>query len=170
MLVGVISDTHGYADPQLSGLFLGVDCIIHAGDIGTPEVLDRLAEIAPVMAVRGNVDRDARLLCIPERLELSLVGLEVVVVHRVQNAIAGESTSVVVSGHSHRPVVEWRDRILYLNPGAAGRQGFHRDRTVALLRLGNTPTANLLALGPRSGANESGKLRVAESQRTGEIP
>jgi putative phosphoesterase len=146
----VISDTHGYLDPQIEELFVGVDYIVHAGDIGSPAVLDALGEIAPVLSVRGNVDRDSRLQSLPERLDLELGGTHLQIVHRLQDAILGPESRIVISGHSHRPISEWRDRILYLNPGAAGRQGFHRNRTVSLLDLSFPPTSRLLYLGPRS--------------------
>ncbi|HET9319040.1 MAG TPA: metallophosphoesterase family protein [Bryobacteraceae bacterium] len=157
MLVGVISDTHGYTDPKLGDLFRHADYIIHAGDIGTPDVLDRLGKIAPILAVRGNVDRDPRLLTLPQQIMLSLAGFGVLVVHRVQDAIPDPDTRVIISGHSHRPVNEWRDRILYLNPGAAGRQGFHRERTVSLLHLEDSAAATFIALGPRSRENRAAK-------------
>jgi putative phosphoesterase len=149
-LVGVISDTHGYVDPQIPALFREVDCIIHAGDIGSAAVLACLGEVAPVHAVRGNVDRAPQLLAIPEQLVLTVDDTELLVVHRVQDGVPRPQTRIVVSGHSHRPNLNWRDRILYLNPGAAGLQGFHRDRTVSLLQLTDPPEATLLTLGPRS--------------------
>jgi putative phosphoesterase len=165
MQIGVVSDTHGYADPAFTELFRDVSCIIHAGDIGTSEVLEALSAIAPVHAVRGNVDHDPKLLILPEQLQLNLDGLRLLVVHRLQDAHPEPDTQVVVSGHSHRAVVEERDRILYLNPGAAGRQGFHRERTAALLIAEDPPVARLLSLGPKS---REGQVFAARPVRTQE--
>jgi putative phosphoesterase len=153
MLAGVISDTHGYLDERVLPCFEGVDLILHAGDVGSPEVLERLAEIAPVFAVEGN--NDAGLgLGIEERLSLDLEGHRVQVVHQVPHAEPG--SEVIVHGHSHKLLNEWRDGTLHLNPGAAGRRGFHAVQTVALLCLeaGKRPEAELIVLGPRlaSGA------------------
>ncbi len=150
MRIGVIADTHGYLDPQLAQVFSGVAWIVHAGDIGARAVIDGLAQIAPVLAVRGNVDTSPDLQELPERLDVELGGIPVQVVHRLQDAAPQAGTRVVICGHSHKPMSEWRDRILYVNPGAAGRQGFHRDRSVCLLDLDETPIFQLLYLGPKS--------------------
>ncbi len=151
LVIGAISDTHGYLDQQIPELFGGVACIVHAGDIGSATVLEGLRAIAPVLAVRGNVDAAVpELLALPERLDTELDGAWVQVVHRLQDAAPLTSTRVVICGHSHKPMSEWRDHILYVNPGAAGRQGFHRQRTVCLLDVGVSPASRLLYLGPKS--------------------
>jgi uncharacterized protein len=149
-LIGVVSDTHGYFDPQLRSVFADVDCIVHAGDIGRAAVLDGLRAIAPVHAVRGNVDIEPSLACLPAQISMVLGGVEVVVVHRLQDATQGEAARILIAGHSHQPLIQEADRILILNPGAAGRQGFHRERTAMLLRLGDRLDATLVRLGPRS--------------------
>jgi putative phosphoesterase len=132
-------------------LFAGADCIVHAGDIGSHAVLEALQSIAPVLAVRGNVDVGVpELQALPERLDAELDGVWIEVVHRLQDAAPLAATRVLICGHSHRPMSEWRDHILYVNPGAAGRQGFHRDRTACLLDLGPAPASRLLYLGPKS--------------------
>jgi putative phosphoesterase len=157
VLIGVISDTHGFLDPQIAERFRGVEAILHAGDIGTPAVLEQLGRIAPVFAVRGNVDRDPALLALPERLNPILGGVQVHLVHQLSQAAPLSETRVLVFGHSHRALSEWRGNILYLNPGAAGRQGFHTTRTIALLRLDQRPESESIVLGPkakRSGPDE----------------
>jgi putative phosphoesterase len=147
----VISDTHGYLDPQIEELFGAVDCIVHAGDIGSMAVLEGLRAIAPVLAVRGNVDASVpELRDLPDRVDADLDGTTIQIVHWLQDAAPQAGTRVVICGHSHKPMNEWRDHILYVNPGAAGRQGFHRERTACLLELGVSPASRLLYLGPKS--------------------
>jgi putative phosphoesterase len=103
-----------------------------------------------VYAVRGNVDTKPPLIELPEKLVVSINGAEVLLLHRLKDATPSDSTRIVVAGHSHRPVIEETERILYLNPGAAGKQGFHRERTAMLLNLDDSPLATLIRLGPRS--------------------
>jgi uncharacterized protein len=131
-------------------VFAGVDAILHAGDIGKPEVLDQLAEIAPVTAVRGNNDAKPRLQELPERRDFLLNGVWVHLVHRPQDALPRPNTRIVVFGHTHRPLSESRGNILFLNPGAAGRQGFQRERTAAILEIDQELSARSILLGPRS--------------------
>ncbi|MGI8552093.1 MAG: metallophosphoesterase family protein [Dehalococcoidia bacterium] len=156
MLVGVIADTHGYVDPNLAQVFRDVELIVHAGDIGSPAVLDALGAIAPVRAVRGNVDRSLPLQALPERIDLRLHGIGLHLVHQLPQAIPLPQRKILVFGHSHRSLNEWRGSILYLNPGAAGRQGFHTIRTVALLRLEGQPESELVVLGPKARSKISG--------------
>ena len=150
MRIGVISDTHGWLDPRVAAFFAGVDLILHAGDIGALAVVEDLAAVAPVQVVRGNVDRSPELLALPERIDLEAAGVRVHLVHRPQDAQPG-AAAVVVTGHTHRPLIVERDGVLWLNPGAAGRRGFHAERSVALLALGGGPPhAEIISLGPRS--------------------
>jgi predicted phosphodiesterase len=102
------------------------------------------------------VDRDPRLLKLPEHLNLLLAGVTVHLVHRLDDACPKPETRILIHGHSHRPIVEWRQNILYLNPGAAGRQGFHTERTAALLDLEGSPTGTLIRLGPKAGVGTPG--------------
>lgn len=125
--VGLISDTHGLLRPEVAAYLRGSDCIVHAGDICDPGILERLAEIAPVTAVRGNNDRGpwAQQLRTSERLQLGGVSLHAI--HDlaeldIDPAVAG--VRVVVSGHSHKPLVEQRGSVLYVNPGSAGPRRF----------------------------------------------
>jgi len=150
VLVGVVSDTHGHLDPRLLDVLAGVEAILHAGDVGSLAVLEGLASIAPVHAVRGNNDAPLGGLGLPERLDVELEGLRVHVVHELASARPQPGTKVVVFGHSHRQLCEWRDGRLYLNPGAAGRRGFHALQTAALLRVeAGIPAVEPLVLGPR---------------------
>ena len=139
--VGVISDTHGRLDPVVLQLFAGVDRIIHAGDVGTPQVLDGLARVAPVTAVRGNVDGGGWAWDLPVEARLSLGGATLLVGHILDDLLRAndpvrEGVSAVVFGHSHKPLVERRDGILFLNPGSAGNRRFRLPRAVALLEIG----------------------------------
>ncbi len=150
MLIGVISDTHGYFDARLDAAFEGVDAIVHAGDVGSVTVLEALRRIAPVHAVQGNNDVPLGGLGLTAHLDLELAGCKVHVVHEVVNARPAADTNVVILGHSHACVSEDRNGVLYLNPGAAGRRGFHRLQTVALLRVeAGRVEATLVELGPR---------------------
>jgi len=139
VLVGVLSDTHGVLPESIEGVFSGVGHIIHAGDIGSEMVLLRLEAIAPVTAVRGNMDRGDIEWRYPDRAVTRLGGYRVLVEHRMEDVIARgipEGVDVVVTGHTHRPAVEMRDGILYVNPGSAGgRSRAGAGSTAAILDL-----------------------------------
>jgi putative phosphoesterase len=140
----VISDTHGVLRPEATAALAGSDVIVHAGDIGSTAVLDALRAIAPVVAVRGNNDRDAWAASLPEEVITDVGGLRVCVVHDVK-ALAidaeDEAIDVVIAGHSHRPSIERRGRLLLVNPGSAGPRRFSLPVTVARL-TSSTPGAN----------------------------
>src|SRR5438093_8432469 len=151
MLIGLIADTHGYIDPRVVPALKGVDLILHAGDIGAESVLAELAHIAPVTAVAGNNDAKLADLQLPLRLDANLEGVKVHLVHRLVDAAPGPRTRVVVYGHSHKALIAEREGILWVNPGAAGRVGFHREVTLGLLRAQDGRCeAELLLLGPRA--------------------
>lgn len=135
MLVGIISDTHGYLDPRLDAAFAGVEAIVHAGDVGGVHILEALRDRAPLHAVYGNNDEKAGGygLRLHEDFELGRVRFHLV--HQLPHARPEANAQVVVYGHSHRPIIEQRDGRLYVNPGAAGRAGFHRLQTVALMTI-----------------------------------
>jgi putative phosphoesterase len=138
LVIGVLSDTHGQLYPQVMRLLEGVDHIIHAGDVGSPEVLRALRTLAPVTAVRGNVDVGGWADALPSRAEVELGGVCVVVGHvapRRDGAGRAGRPLVVVAGHSHVPLVEQREDGLYLNPGSAGPRRFGRPRTIARLEI-----------------------------------
>jgi len=125
--IGVISDTHGLLRPEALATLQGSDHIIHAGDIEDPAILDRLAEIAPVTAVRGNVDHGAWAEKIPETKVLEVEGVSIYVLHVLdQLDLKPESAgfAAVIYGHSHVPKQEMKNGVLYFNPGSAGPRRF----------------------------------------------
>lgn len=137
-LVGVISDTHGLVRPEALAALAGVDHIIHAGDIGGPAVLDALAALAPVTAVRGNNDRDAWGRALPATADLEFAGKRLHVLHDradLELDPRGAGLDVVISGHSHKPSQALADGVLYLNPGSAGPRRFKLPLSVARLQL-----------------------------------
>ena len=140
MLVGVISDTHGLLRPEALAALRGVDHILHAGDIGAVEILDRLREIAPVSAVRGNVDRDAWAAALPETEVVDVVGVSIYVLHdigRLNLKPRAAGFRVVVYGHSHRPKIEQKNGVIYFNPGSAGPRRFQLPVSVGRLVIGD---------------------------------
>jgi len=141
-LIGLISDTHGLLRPEALRALEGSDLIIHAGDVGDPEILEKLKSLAPVFAVRGNVDTAPWALALPETeaIETDLATIYVLHdVHALDLDPAAAGFNVVVSGHSHKPGGTERDGVLFLNPGSAGPRRFDLPVTVARLRLDETP-------------------------------
>jgi len=125
--IGLISDTHGLLRPEALAALQGCDHLIHAGDIGKPEILQTLAQLAPLTVVRGNNDTQAWATDIPEQTELELGGVCIHVLHDLAELAANGPASqaqVVVSGHSHKPKVLFRDGVLLVNPGSAGPRRF----------------------------------------------
>lgn len=140
MKIGVISDTHGLLRPEAVRALSGVAQIIHAGDVGGPEVLEGLRSIAPVHAVRGNNDRGAWSGSLPLRLSLDMAGVRILVLHDLNELDAGSQTGgyrVVVSGHSHKAAVVQRDGILFVNPGSAGPRRFKLPVTIGHITVAN---------------------------------
>lgn len=143
MRVGIISDTHGLLRPEVFPVFEGVEHILHAGDIGPPDLLVELEAIAPVTAVWGNTDGRGVRARVPEVARVELGGVPVVVLHGMQlgsptaakAAAAYPDAELVVFGHSHRPVVERVGAVLAVNPGSAGPRRFRDPATVALAEL-----------------------------------
>jgi hypothetical protein len=136
--VGVISDTHSLLRPEAIAALEGADLILHAGDIGKPEVLEELRAIAPVIAVRGNNDRGDWAAAIPERETVKIEQVSVHVLHIVRELNLDPKTTgvrVVVSGHSHQPKIEAREDVLFLNPGSAGPRRFKLPISVAWLHI-----------------------------------
>ena len=136
-LIGVISDTHGLVRPEAIEALSGVDMILHAGDIGNAAVLDKLGEIAPVVAVRGNNDRGDWAESLPEWEVVEIGNVSIYMLHDLQeiDITAAGAFQVVVSGHSHKPLVEERRGVLYLNPGSAGPRRFSLPVSLAHLRV-----------------------------------
>jgi putative phosphoesterase len=136
--VGVISDTHGLLRPEAAAFLRGSDFIMHAGDIGNAAVLAELAAIAPVTAVRGNNDKGKWADAVPEFDVLQIGEIMVYVLHdlfELDLDPAAAGFRVVVSGHSHRPSIEERGRVLYVNPGSAGPRRFKLPIAVAELQI-----------------------------------
>jgi putative phosphoesterase len=136
--LGIISDTHGLLRPQALDALAGVDLIIHAGDVGDPKILRQLERLAPVHAVRGNVDRgdwaaDLPLTRVVEVGDVTLYVLHELFCLDLDPAAAG--LSAVIFGHSHRPHLENKNGVLYLNPGSAGPKRFTLPVTLALITL-----------------------------------
>jgi putative phosphoesterase len=148
--IGVISDTHGLLRPQALRALRGVDAIVHAGDVGAPEVLEGLGAIARVIAVRGNNDRGGWARALPETRTLTIGGARVHVVHDVKELAIDPreaGVNVVIAGHSHKPLVEEREGVLYLNPGSAGPRRFTLPISVAMLTVGaRRPRARIVTL------------------------
>jgi putative phosphoesterase len=140
VIVGVISDTHGLLRPEASAALQGSDYIIHAGDIGDPAILATLGKIAPVTAIRGNVDRDAWARKIPETNVLEAGGISIYVLHNLETLdLKPEAAgfSAVIYGHSHVPKQEVKNKVLYFNPGAAGPRRFKLPVSVGKLVVKN---------------------------------
>jgi len=136
--VGVISDTHGRLRPEAVVALRGVDAIVHAGDIGTPDVLERLGAIAPVTAVRGNNDRGGWAEKLPSTQILEIGGVLLYVLHDVKELGLDPRTAgfgAVISGHSHQPQQEERDGVLFFNPGSAGPRRFKLPVAVGRLTV-----------------------------------
>jgi putative phosphoesterase len=124
--VGLISDTHGVLRPEALRFLRGAAHIIHAGDIGDPAILDALKKLAAVTAVRGNNDRDRWARAVPHRAVLRVGKVAIYVLHDLAelDVDPAKNYRVVVSGHSHKPKIEERDGVLYVNPGSAGPRRF----------------------------------------------
>jgi uncharacterized protein len=138
MLIGVISDTHGLLRAEALAALAGSDHIIHAGDIGAPDILARLGEIAPVTAVRGNVDKAVWAKRVPETEVLEAGGVSIYVLHRREDLDLNPEAAgfaAVVCGHSHVPKVERVGGILYFNPGSAGPRRFRLPVSVGRLTV-----------------------------------
>jgi putative phosphoesterase len=168
MKIGLLSDTHSYLDERIAHHLTGCDEIWHAGDIGNLQVTDKLQEIAPLRAVWGNIDgQDARAR-FPEHQRFIMEGFTIWMTHitgrpgrynpAIRTQLAFKAPDILIGGHSHILQVQ-RDqkyKTLYLNPGAAGRHGFHKKRSLLLFNLENKSIKNMQAveLGPRSSLHE----------------
>lgn len=138
MLVGVISDTHGLLRPEAEAALRGSEHILHAGDVGDPDILERLRRIAPVTAIRGNIDVGGACAELPATEMVELAGRSVYMLHDRQTLDldpVAAGIAVVVSGHSHRPAIQWHKGILYFNPGSAGPKRFSLPISVGFLTI-----------------------------------
>ncbi len=150
MLIGVVSDTHGYLNPKVPELLKAVDCILHAGDIGDAGIIEDLARIAPVTTVRGNNDRTGPESLYPEEATLELEGRRIFLTHQVKvpkqpndpamDSYREAAVNVVVFGHSHIALHQEVGSILFFNPGAAGKRRFKVVPSIGTLELSNGRT------------------------------
>jgi putative phosphoesterase len=134
--IGIISDTHGLLRPEAERRLTGVDHIVHAGDIGRPEIIDTLRRIAPVTAIRGNVDRGEWAREYPDTKPVRLARKQIYVLHDLKTLqVDPAGIDVIISGHSHVPKIDTVGGVLYLNPGSAGRRRFRLPITLATLEV-----------------------------------
>ncbi len=150
MRIGLISDTHGVLRPEALAAMTGVDHILHAGDVGDPAILDALGEIAPLTAIRGNIDREGRCSQLPPTELVELGGLAFFMLHDLKaldiDPVAA-GVRLVVSGHSHQPLIETRRGVLFVNPGSAGPRRFSLPVALALVEIiGDRPQAEIVPL------------------------
>jgi hypothetical protein len=143
MLVGVISDTHGLLRPEALTALAEVDHILHAGDVGDAQILETLEKVAPITAIRGNIDR-GECAELPATDVVELAGHLFYLVHSITDldinpVVAG--VAAVITGHSHKPAIEARDGVLYLNPGSAGPRRFNLPVTIALITVSESKLA-----------------------------
>ena len=137
-IVGIISDTHGLLRPEAVRALKGSEHIIHAGDVGAPEILEKLASIAPVTAIRGNVDKGEWARKLPETEVIEIAGISIYVLHdlaKLDLKPEAAGFAVVISGHSHVPKQERRNGVLYFNPGSAGPRRFKLPVTIGKLTI-----------------------------------
>jgi putative phosphoesterase len=140
VIVGVISDTHGLLRPEAVVALQGSDYIIHAGDVGDPQILDDLSAIAPLTAVRGNVDHGALAQKLPATNVLEVGGVSIYVLHSILELdLKPEAAkfAAVVYGHSHVPKQDWKNGVLYFNPGSAGPRRFKLPVSVGRMTIEN---------------------------------
>ena len=166
--IGLLSDTHGYYDPRIADHFTGCDEIWHAGDIGDPEIVTQLHRIAPVIAVYGNIDGTAIRSRFPGHQRHERDGLDIWMTHiggypgnydsRIRPKITTHPPGLFISGHSHilKVMPDKRAGFLHMNPGAAGRNGLHKVRTLIRFGIseGRVDHADVIELGPRSGGSQ----------------
>lgn len=140
MRIGVISDTHGLLRPEAFEALRGADHILHAGDVGDPAILDRLASVAPLTAVRGNIDRTGGCSLLPDTELVELAAVSIYMLHDLNQLDldpVAAGIGVVISGHSHKPSIEWRKGVLYFNPGSAGPRRFSLPVSIGMLSIDN---------------------------------
>jgi len=139
-IVGVISDTHGLLRSQALEALRGVNAIVHAGDVGDAAILGQLRQVAPVTAVRGNIDTSAWAKSLPETDLLEIGAVSLYVLHNVQQLDLDPGTAgfaAVIFGHSHKPLIEWRKDVLFFNPGSAGPKRFSLPISLGKLTIAN---------------------------------
>ncbi|PPV05999.1 hypothetical protein XBLMG947_2951 [Xanthomonas bromi] len=145
--IGVISDTHGLLRPEALAALDGCAHIIHAGDVGKPQVLEALRALAPLHVIAGNIDDKPWAADLPQTLDLQIDGVRIHVLHTLKTLASDVAADVVISGHSHKPEIQLREGVLYVNPGSAGPRRFSLPISLAMLWLGDgAPHAQLQQL------------------------
>ena len=151
-VIGVISDTHGLLRPEAIEALRGSDLILHAGDVGDPKIIDTLAKIAPVTAIRGNIDTDPWARTLPETEVVEAGSISIYMLHNLgQLDLKPEAAGfgAVMHGHSHKPSIEKKNGVLYFNPGSAGPRRFHLPVSVGRLVIASEEVrAELIQLMP----------------------
>jgi putative phosphoesterase len=165
-LVGLISDTHGVLRPEALGPLQGSELIVHAGDIGEEAVLERLRSVAPVTAVRGNIDKGAWAQKLPKTAAFEIDRVGVYVIHDINELdVVPEAAGfkVVVSGHSHHPFIQERNGVLFVNPGSAGPRRFNLPVSLALMYVENRSVeVQLVDLEPNAEQPDGPRFRNME--------
>ena len=136
--IGVVSDTHGLLRPEVLPLLVGAEHILHLGDVGDPEILGALAKIAPVTAIRGNIDTHGPCAKLPETEVITLAGRDFYLLHNIGELDlnpAAAGFAAVLYGHSHKPEIQWKKDVLYLNPGSCGPRRFSLPVTCAKIKV-----------------------------------
>ena len=149
MIIGVISDTHGLLRPEAVDLLRGSNHILHAGDIGSSEIIPALRKIAPVTAIRGNIDTQAWTKEFPETEVVELAGLHIYMIHDVKALDLNPRAAgfaAVISGHSHQPKEERKDGVLYFNPGSAGPRRFKLPISVGQIEIADVLSSKIFEL------------------------
>ncbi len=137
-LVGVISDTHGLLRPEAEKYLKGSDLIIHAGDIGSVEIVNKLKKLAPVKTIRGNIDKDKWTEEFPETLDLKIRNIRLFVIHNIKDLEFNHEKKkydLIISGHSHKPSIKEENGVIFLNPGSAGKRRFNLPISIAKLKI-----------------------------------
>jgi uncharacterized protein len=167
MRIGLISDTHGLLRPEALRFLQGCDHIVHGGDVDRPAVLEELAQIAPVTAVRGNNDKDPWAEALPETQLIELEQKLIYVVHDISLMDIdphGEQIDVVIYGHSHKPGIDARGSVLFINPGSAGPRRFKLPISVGELVISNGAlTPHIVELTSESSQRNSSRRRITSA-------
>jgi len=171
--LGLVSDTHGLLRPEVLQALAGVEHILHLGDVGNAAILKALASVAPVHAVRGNVDRDGACSRLPETDVLLFEGCYIYLLHDLSTLHldpAAAKFSAVLYGHTHKPHIEKRKGVLYVNPGSCGPRRFELPVTIALLTIGRNGAldaeivnVDISAHGRSASQNAAARLSIASA-------
>ena len=136
--IGIISDTHGLLRPEAEEQLVKSDIIIHAGDIGSIEIINRLKQAAPVYAIRGNVDKDKWADEFPQTLDFKIGKKKIFIIHNIKDLDFNpeeKKFDIIISGHSHKPLIKKENGILYLNPGSAGKRRFNLSLSIGQILI-----------------------------------